>query len=153
MSNYLFSNHSYTSHALVFFQISGIVLSCVPVGFNNLGSVYFLVLCVVGAALGVTTLCYNKIGNFGIYPEPKLQAKLITTGPYRYIRHPMYVSLVIMMVGIAGYNYHYLNFLGVVMVTLAVIGKANLEEALLRNHFSEYNSYQQQTKRFIPGLY
>ena len=133
--------------------MSGIALSCIPVGLKNLGSVYWLVLCVIGAALGITTLCYNKIGNFSVYPEPKQQTKLITTGPYRHIRHPMYVSLIIMMVGIACYNYHYLNFLGVAMVTFAVIGKANIEEDLLNHRFDNYSTYQQQTNRFIPYLY
>ena len=133
--------------------MSGIVLSCIPVGSKNSGSIYWIILCVIGGAVGVTTLCYNKIGNFSVYPEPKQQAKLITTGPYRFIRHPMYTSLIIMMIGIALYNYHWINFLGVVIVILAVIYKANIEEVLLNNHFPDYSNYQQQTKRFIPCLY
>lgn len=88
-----------------------------------------------------------------MYPEPKEHAQLITTGPYRYIRHPMYVSLIIMMLGITFYNYHVLNFFGVVMVIIAVISKARIEEKLLNNHFQNYNDYQRQTSRFIPGVY
>lgn len=134
-------------------QLSGVALCCFPVGLNNMGSVYWLLLCVLGTVFGITTLFYNKIGNFSVYPEPKPQAILITSGPYQYIRHPMYVSLVIMMVGIALYNLHWLNGLGLIMVMLAVIYKTHIEEELLSIHFPKYAEYQQQTKRFIPRVY
>ncbi len=110
-------------------------------------------MCLIGAALGITTLCYNKIGNFSIYPEVKTNAHLITTGPYHYVRHPMYTSLIIMMVGIAFYNQHWLNFLGIGIVLFAVISKANMEEKLLLIKFPEYSSYQKQADRFIPYIY
>ena len=102
---------------------------------------------------GINTLCYNKIGNFSIYPEVKSNALLITTGPYKYVRHPMYTSLVIMMVGIALYNQHWINFSGVGLVIVAVISKANMEENLLHIKFPNYHSYQEHTYRFIPYVY
>lgn len=138
---------------LVIMQLSGVALCCFPVGLKNMGSLYWLILCVLGAAFGITTLCYNKIGNFSVYPEPKPQAILITSGPYQYIRHPMYVSLVIMMAGIALYNFHWLNGLGLIIVTLAVICKTHIEEELLYLHFSKFSEYQQKTKRLIPYIY
>ena len=134
-------------------QFSGIALSCYPVGLQNLGSKFYLIICVIGAALGILTLCYNKIGNFSVYPEIKQQAKLITTGPYRKIRHPMYVALIIMMIGIALYNYHWVNAVGCTMVLCAVINKANIEERLLLIRFTDYSAYQRNTKRFIPFIY
>ncbi len=99
------------------------------------------------------TLCYNKIGNFSVYPEVKNEATLITIGPYHYVRHPMYSSLIVMMIGIALYNYHWLNAFGVVMVAVAVIKKANKEEKLLLIRFPEYANYQQESQRFLPYLY
>ncbi len=138
---------------LVIMQLSGVALSCFPVGLKNMGSIYWLLLCVLGTASGITTLFYNKIGNFSMYPELKPRANLITTGPYQYIRHPMYVSLVIMMIGIALYNFHWLNGLGLVLVSLAVVSKACIEEKLLQMHFPKFAAYQQQTNRFIPYVY
>ena len=145
--------HSLISHILVLLQLSGLVFSCYPVGLQNLGNVYWLALCACGIGLGIYTLFFNKIGNFSVYPEIRSHAKLITTGPYRFIRHPMYVSLIIMMIGIALYNYHWINFVGVVMVTVAVIGKATIEEKLLGKHFADYCEYQSTTKRFVPYIY
>ena len=148
-----YRQHTLKNHFLVLVQLSGIALSCYPVNLQNYGNSLWLILCAIGAALGIWTLCFNKIGNFSVYPEIKTHAKLITNGPYHYIRHPMYSALILMMIGIALYNYHYLNAIGVFMVTLAVINKANEEEKLLLIKFSEYESYQLKTQRFIPNIY
>ena len=152
MRNFLL-RHSRTSHILVALQLCGIAFSCYPVGLQNSGSIFWLTLCALGAILGVLTLCYNKIGNFSVYPEIKHQAKLITSGPYQFIRHPMYTSLIVMMVGIALYNFHWLNTVGVMMVIFAVINKANIEEKLLLMRFAKYAQYQRKSHRFLPYIY
>lgn len=152
LRDFLF-NHAISSHILVALQMTGITLCCYPVGMQNLGSIYWLVLCAIGAALGVLTLCYNKIGNFSVYPEIKQHATLIISGPYGYIRHPMYTSLMLMMSGIVLYNFHWLNSIGIVMVLHAIINKANKEEKLLLMRFAKYNEYQQKTHRFLPYIY
>jgi protein-S-isoprenylcysteine O-methyltransferase Ste14 len=134
-------------------QMCGIALCCYPVGFQNSGSMYWLILCLLGAVLGVLTLGFNKIGNFSVYPEIKPQADLITIGPYRYIRHPMYTSLIVMMCGIALYNFHWINAVGLMLVVVAVISKANVEEKLLLMRFPGYTNYQRISRRFVPYLY
>ncbi len=140
-------------HSLVMMQISGVALCCYPVGLQNLGNIYWLALCALGSVFGILTLCYNKIGNFSVFPDIKKHAILITNGPYHFIRHPMYTSLILMMCGIALYNFHWLNAVGVSLVVIAVINKANIEEKLLLLRFTEYESYQQKSHRFIPFLY
>lgn len=134
-------------------QMCDIVLCCYPVGLQNSGNLYALVLCTLGAILGILTLCYNKIGNFSVYPEIKNQTILITDVPYQYIRHPMYTSLIVMMCGVALYNYHWLNAVGVILVVVAVINKANIEEKLLLMRFAEYANYKFKTHRFLPYIY
>ena len=119
------------SHLLVLAQLAGIVLCCYPVGLVNRGPVLALVLCALGSAAGMYSLVHNKIGNFSVYPEPKRNTELVTSGPYRFVRHPMYSSLVVMMIGIALYNLHLINFVGLPLVALAVFGKALIEERLL----------------------
>lgn len=57
------------------------------------------------------------------------------------------------MLGIALYNYHWINAVGIVMVAYAVINKANSEEKLLLIEFDNYLEYQQKTHRFIPKIY
>jgi len=76
------------SHGLIILQLVGVAVSCFPVGLRNAGPKTALVLIAMGIGLGVYTLSHNRIGNFSIYPEIKVDAKFITTGPYRWIRHP-----------------------------------------------------------------
>ena len=49
----------------------------------------------VAVVLGVWTLGYNRWGNFNIRPELRPGARLVTGGPYRRIRHPMYASVLL----------------------------------------------------------
>ncbi len=138
------------SHLLVIAQLGGVVLSCYPTA--SQGAYAWLVLCAAGAALGVITLYFNRPGNFSIYPELRRGAALITRGPYRYVRHPMYLALVTMMLGVAAYNGAWFNAAGVVLITAAVIGKAHLEERLLLAGFPDYATYAARTGRFLPRL-
>lgn len=143
-------SRAWYSHVLVLGQLTGIALACYPVGWINRGSVAYLGVCALGTVLGLLALYYNRPGNFGIYPEVRPDTQLVTVGPYRLIRHPMYSSLIVMMGGVSLYNGHPLNFAGAALVAAVVIGKALIEERLLPAVFPEYTDYQTRTKRFVP---
>ena len=77
---------------------------------------------------------------------------LITSGPYRYIRNPIYAAVwLLTWTGIA-VHWSLLNaFLG--LVILATLGvKIFCEEILLRDKYPEYKQYAQRTARLIPYL-
>jgi protein-S-isoprenylcysteine O-methyltransferase Ste14 len=146
-------NHKLLSYILVALQISAVILCCFPFGKTDKGFMWGLLLFAIGSVSGAITIYFNKLGNFSIYPEIKHNASLITNGPYKYIRHPMYTSLFIMMLGITIYNFHYLNFIGLALLTPVLIAKAHIEESLLNNQFSTYASYKAKTKKFIPFIF
>ena len=139
-----------SSHALVALQFCGIALACYPPGWQNHGPAWALALCLAGAALGVLTLCYNTLGNFSVYPEIRAGARLITGGPYRYVRHPMYSAVLLMMAGVALFNGTWLNLAGLAMTAAAVTAKAAREERLLLAAFPGYAAYRAATGRFLP---
>ncbi|MEO7404240.1 MAG: isoprenylcysteine carboxylmethyltransferase family protein [Burkholderiales bacterium] len=112
-----------------------------------------VVLVGLGACLGVWALAANRPGNFNIRPEPKAGATLITVGPYRYIRHPMYAALLVgcagIGVGAGGWRSAMLyGLLAVVLLT-----KAALEERRLLESDAAYAQYRRSTKRFIPFVW
>lgn len=78
--------------------------------------------------------------------------RLVTWGPYRYVRHPSYLGYFLMFVGL------FLAWLNVVaLVPLAAIpGYAMLteaeEELLTRRFGEEYTRYREKTGRFLPRL-
>ena len=141
-----------TSHLLVFMQFTGILLSTLPFDASMQNSWYFLFLCVLGLMLGFYTLLFNQVGNFRVYPELKSQSKLVTAGPYRFIRHPMYACVILCVSGAAFYRNHPANYLGLVLVMTAVTLKAHKEERLLLEKFPDYKNYMQRTSRFIPWI-
>lgn len=133
--------HSWLSHAQVTCQVAGVCLCCYPIDWINAGSAWLLLWCLLGAVTGIWALLHNRAGNVGVYPELKPNSELITTGPYQYVRHPMYSSLSLMMFGVAGYNGRLQNSLGLAMVILAVVSKAIREERFLKQRFPQYQMY------------
>jgi protein-S-isoprenylcysteine O-methyltransferase Ste14 len=82
----------------------------------------------------------------------KKRHELITTGIYRYIRHPIYTGLIFMIAGgqLAALSYFILPLL--VFATRSYI-QATKEEALLAQHFGkEYKEYMKRSKMFIPFI-
>ena len=52
-------------------------------------------LLVMALLLAALALSVNRPGNFNIRPTPKPGARLVRSGPYRWLRHPMYSSLLL----------------------------------------------------------
>jgi protein-S-isoprenylcysteine O-methyltransferase Ste14 len=106
----------------------------------------------LGIVLTVWTLMSNRVGNFRIVPEPKEGGHLITHGPYRYIRHPMYTCLLLFAVTavliIDGW-WAWFNWLSLLLV---LVFKAVIEEGYLKKHYGSYANYMKHTKRFVPWV-
>ncbi len=109
-----------------------------------------LALCLL---LGVWTLVYNHPGNFNIRPEPKAGGRLVTDGPYRHIRHPMYTAVLLFGVAeVLAYG-DPLKLVALALLMLVLWKKSSVEEAALREKFPDYAAYAAGTKRFIPFIW
>ena len=144
---------SIVSHALVTLQFTAIVIVAWPFLEQAADRSQWLAIRALGVIIGLYTLAHNKLGNFGIYPEPIPDGCLVTTGPYRWIRHPMYTSLLLFMLGIALYRHAWPNYLGLALLTIAIFGKMYREEAHLHLKFEDYSDYVKRTRRLLPGVY
>lgn len=80
--------------------------------------------------------------------------ELITEGPYRWLRHPMYLGLIVFPMGV---GLVFGSWIGIALPLLLVgvfIWRIGDEEKLLRQEFGErWDTYCQHTWRFIPYLY
>lgn len=141
------------SHFLVALQFASIGVGLYPWAGQPQGSPWWLVLTGLGVLVGLYTLLHNRPGNFAIYPEPKERACLVTTGPYRWVRHPMYLAVLLFMLGIALYNGTWINAVAMVTLFLALWGKMIREERYLHRHFDGYGDYACRCKRLIPFLF
>jgi protein-S-isoprenylcysteine O-methyltransferase Ste14 len=75
---------------------------------------------------------------------------LVTTGPYRYWRHPIYASIVYFVWAGQIPSSSPLALAAATCVTLALLGRMLLEEQFLRESYPDYDDYCRQAKRFIP---
>lgn len=105
-----------------------------------------------GGALFAATVVVNRLGNFNIRPEPKATGRLIVSGPYRFVRHPMYVALLAVAAGAVASDAAPAKW----AVWLALAGvlrlKATLEESLLERAYADYPAYRERTGAFLPRI-
>lgn len=81
----------------------------------------------------------------------RARATLVTTGPYRLVRHPFYVSvgLLILSVTLLSAN-AFIGLCGLVVMTLLVVRTRKEEEKLVEKFGDEYRAYCATTGRFWP---
>jgi protein-S-isoprenylcysteine O-methyltransferase Ste14 len=103
------------------------------------------------AGNGFAVMILMRLGrSFSILPESR---KLVTTGPYKIVRHPLYLAEAVATLGAV------INFLSpwalllVGVQTALQLVRIRYEERVLRQTFPEYAKYAKHTARLIPGVY
>ena len=83
----------------------------------------------------------------------KKNHELITRGPYKFVRHPIYTGLMTMLIGtFIVYGFAYV-LLAIIIFFLGLIGKLMQEEKLMIKHFGKkYIDYKNKTKALIPFI-
>lgn len=95
-----------------------------------------------------------KLGrNIAAVPCPKEGAPLIVSGPYSFIRHPMYGGAIIMAFGWAFFSQGCLTFLYALILFAFLDLKARREERWLKDAFCGYAEYRKRVKKLIPYVY
>ena len=108
---------------------------------------YLLGILIIIIAFITMLISIKDLGrNLSPFPRPINNSKLVTTGIYRFTRHPMYYSLIFISFGffITKLSIYYL-FLSI-SLGLIIRFKISLEEQYLNNKFKNYLIYQNEVK-------
>lgn len=87
------------------------------------------------------------------FPYPRRDARLETQGIYAYVRHPIYIGLIVVCLGWAVVWLSDVAVLYGLAVAIFFDLKAEREERWLRERFQQYGAYAKRVRRFIPGIY
>ena len=130
-----------------------------PFTWQQVISWVLLIVCCVPLAFGVRSLITRgkpverREGDASLLAFEKT-SRLVTTGIYHYIRHPLYSSLLILAWGVFFKNPSWLGGLLALAATLALIATAKADEAECTRFFGPaYQAYVQQTRMFVPFLF
>ena len=111
-----------------------------------------LTLAWLGMILAGWASLYSRAGkSFTPMPSPRDNAILQTTGPYSWVRHPVYSSLLLWAFGVALAGGTASHLLLAAAHLLFFNAKAAYEERALAKKFSGYADYAAKTPRLFPG--
>lgn len=113
----------------------------------------FFLIEILGVALAIWAIYTMRPIRVSIFPEPRSDNKMVETGPYAVIRHPMYTA--ILMVAFALSFDRMDAFSGVLLLVLTVnqVIKLRYEEGLLLAKHEGYAAYMKRTKALIPFVW
>ena len=91
--------------------------------------------------------------NLSPYPSPKSSASLVKTGLYKFIRHPIYTGIILLLSGYAFYDSSGFKLLVASLLTILFYFKSQYEEKKLSSHYNDYLEYKKTTGRFFPKFF
>ena len=106
-------------------------------------------LSVAGLALSLWALWHLR-SSFSILAEART---VVRSGPYRFIRHPLYLGEAITMLGLCLLQGTFTALALWAGVNLFQVVRARIEEEKLAREFPAYQVYRRQSRFIIPGIY
>jgi protein-S-isoprenylcysteine O-methyltransferase Ste14 len=109
---------------------------------------------IVGNGLMFWVLKTNPYPSAAVEVQKDRGHKVITTGPYQYVRHPMYVGGILMAFSTPLALGSLLTFIPVIITTAAVVVRTHLEDKTLHEELDGYAAYAERVKyRLFPGVW
>lgn len=130
-----------------------VVVNTAPFALSSNGAlvVSYSGLGIVAVGLAQVMAAFYALGwNVTPMPNPRKDRALVTTGIFRYVRHPIYGGLLLMIAGTSLARFSFWGLLLCVPLVIFFLLKSFYEEQKLQKKFPHYGGYMATTKRFVP---
>ena len=108
---------------------------------------YFVGFLIIIISFIILLVAIKDLGrNLSPFPRPKNNSNLVTTGIYRFTRHPMYYSLIFISFGVFITKLSIYHLFLSISLALIIKFKIALEEQYLTNKFKNYLIYKNEVK-------
>jgi protein-S-isoprenylcysteine O-methyltransferase Ste14 len=114
-------------------------------------SLIALVLIIIGVIIMLLAV-YALRKSISPFPSPRKNAVLIQHGIFKFIRHPIYTSILLTTIGWAFYSNSLFRIFIFVMLIILFEIKSNFEEDLLIKRFTKYANYIKITGKYLPKI-
>jgi len=108
---------------------------------------FFLGVLIIMISFIILLVSIKDLGrNLSPFPRPINNSNLVTTGIYRFTRHPMYYSLIFISIGVFIIKLSFYYLFLTISLSLIIKFKIALEEKYLINKFKNYLIYKNEVK-------
>jgi protein-S-isoprenylcysteine O-methyltransferase Ste14 len=139
-------------YLLVFIQFACITFFIVYCGVIAKGLIWKTVQ-VISILLAFFAIFSMRLHNFSVFPKPKQGSLLITSGPYKFIRHPTYTAVLLFCFSLLNSRFDMYTTIAFAVLLVDLLLKLRYEEMLLIQRFPEYGEYIKNSYRLIPFIY
>ena len=109
--------------------------------------------CVLAGAAFAAWAARTLGSSLTVFPRPKSRARLVRSGPFRWVRNPIYAGLILFFSG-CSLDFSWTALAPTAALAVLWAGKAQVEEGHLRARFPEYEEYAAAVRwRLVPYVY
>jgi protein-S-isoprenylcysteine O-methyltransferase Ste14 len=124
------------------------------VGFPVAAQLAGLVVCVLGYALLIWAMTSNAFFSQIVRIQSDRDHTVVTHGPYRYVRHPAYVGMILFELAMSTLLASWLAIIASGLCAILIILRTALEDRALLAELTGYVDYARQVRyRLVPGIW
>jgi len=122
--------------------------------FNLLTKILSLVIIVAGNVLGAYALLENRFFSFIVRIQTERSHKVVSSGPYRWIRHPGYAGALMVYLTTPIFLDSRWAFLPAIFLMVVLVIRTALEDRVLKDELAGYADYARRVRyRLLPGVW
>jgi protein-S-isoprenylcysteine O-methyltransferase Ste14 len=134
----------------VFGFLAPIFMLALPKATLTLATIMFSSVMMLVGTVASIAICLWLGRSFSVFPQARA---LVTGGPYRLVRHPLYVAELATLFGCVWAFEAPWSFIVMGVAIAAQLPRMHFEEQVLMEAFPSYREYASRTARLVPGLY